>query len=197
MICSSLCRVPFIAVLLLRFERTHILRGPVFGGWVNRSVSFFEACSVILKVFFSLHCGRCVVLFVSCQRVSCIDTSVALRVPCIHAKSQIHRITIGIKSTHPSRVVSFKISPNVYHLVNINVSFHLLYLLSRQSRRKGGCCCDAAPLLYDGVPDTQLSFRYNRFFIASRRAALAALSLFRGSADFDPASASSSVHDGQ
>src|SRR5579862_9292820 len=35
MICSSLCRVPFIAVLLLRFERTHILRGPVFGGWVK------------------------------------------------------------------------------------------------------------------------------------------------------------------
>jgi len=38
MICSSLCRVPFIAVLLLRFERTHILRGPVFGGWVSIAV---------------------------------------------------------------------------------------------------------------------------------------------------------------
>src|SRR4029453_10010805 len=34
MICSSLCRVPFIAVLLSWFGRTHILDGPVFGGWV-------------------------------------------------------------------------------------------------------------------------------------------------------------------
>jgi hypothetical protein len=31
-------------------------------------------------------------------------------------------------SEHPS----FKISPHVYHLINIHVSFHRLYLLSRQ-----------------------------------------------------------------
>jgi len=45
MICSSLCRVPFIAVLLLRFERTHILRGPVFGGWVTANNSSISARS--------------------------------------------------------------------------------------------------------------------------------------------------------
>ncbi len=49
MICSSLCRVPFIAVLLLRFERTHILRGPVFGGWVRGASAsdFFLAASEV------------------------------------------------------------------------------------------------------------------------------------------------------
>jgi DNA invertase Pin-like site-specific DNA recombinase len=36
MICSSLCRVPFMSVLLSWVWRTHILDGPVFGGWVNR-----------------------------------------------------------------------------------------------------------------------------------------------------------------
>jgi hypothetical protein len=34
MICSSLCRVPFIAVLLSWVGRTHILDGPVFWGSV-------------------------------------------------------------------------------------------------------------------------------------------------------------------
>src|SRR5678815_205592 len=35
MICSSLCRVPFMVVLLSWFGRTHILGGPVFGGYVR------------------------------------------------------------------------------------------------------------------------------------------------------------------
>jgi hypothetical protein len=35
MICSSLCRVPFIAVLLSWVRKTHILDGPVFGGSVT------------------------------------------------------------------------------------------------------------------------------------------------------------------
>src|SRR6478752_3292163 len=35
MICSSLCRVPFMVVLLSWFGRTHILGGPVFGGYVT------------------------------------------------------------------------------------------------------------------------------------------------------------------
>jgi hypothetical protein len=34
--------------------------------------------------------------------------------------------------TRPARVSSSPISPNVYHLINRDVSFHCLYLLSRQ-----------------------------------------------------------------
>jgi hypothetical protein len=33
--------VPFIAVLLLGFGRTHILDGPVFGGWVTAAIYIF------------------------------------------------------------------------------------------------------------------------------------------------------------
>jgi len=42
MICSSPCRVPFMVVLLLGLGRTHILRGPGFGGSVN--VIYRQCC---------------------------------------------------------------------------------------------------------------------------------------------------------
>jgi hypothetical protein len=40
-------------------------------------------------------------------------------------------------SYNAARVTSSKISPHVYHLINIHVSFHLLYLLSRECVRHG------------------------------------------------------------
>ena len=46
------------------------------------------------------------------------------------------------------------------------------------------------------VQTGQLSLRYSRLRIASRRAALAPLSALSGSPDFDPELASSSLHDG-
>jgi hypothetical protein len=47
------------------------------------------------------------------------------------------------------------------------------------------------------MAQSQLSLRYSRLRMASRRAALAPLSVFSGSADFTRASASCSLHDGQ
>jgi len=45
MICSSLCRVPFMAILLLRFGRTHILDWYSFRGFgqVDKGVLGVEA----------------------------------------------------------------------------------------------------------------------------------------------------------
>jgi len=45
----------------------------------------------------------------------------------------IRRMGLEVMAHHrPSRVVSFKIALHVYHLINRDVSFQRLYLLSRQ-----------------------------------------------------------------
>src|SRR6476646_3786131 len=82
MICSSLCRVPFMVVLLSGFGRTHILGGPVFGGYV---IGPNVACA-----FCHLLCGY-VLLFAINERPNLIALDAA------HA--EIPHVAVMVSST--------------------------------------------------------------------------------------------------